>query len=300
VIPVVQASEARAPGKVILLGEHAVVYGQPAIALPLDRGVTVRCVPAERFHLATRPEVGAAALDEALGRLAQALDRPKVAVHIQSELPLSAGLGSSAAVAVASARALTHAAGRALSDEALLSLAEGMEQTFHGRPSGIDHTTCLRAVPLRFQRGEPNRVEALRVPRFEFVVASAGPRIASTREKVLGLRAEWERDPRRLDPLFAQIGALVDAGAAALARADAAELGRLMNANQELLRALEVSTPAIDALIAKLRDLGARGAKLTGAGGGGAVLAIHDEPSRLVRELEAAGHPAFAARWEEA
>lgn len=291
-----RASEARAPGKVILLGEHAVVYGQPALALPLDRGVTVRCAPAERLQLVERPSVGAAQLEEALSALARELGDVCVGVSIHSELPLSTGLGSSAAVAVASARALSLAAGRSLDDAQLLALAAGMERTFHGKPSGIDHTTSLRAVPLLFRRGEPDRVERLRVPNLALVVASAGPRDAGTRAHVMGLRAEYERDPSRLQPLFSDIGALAQAGAAALAKSDLRELGRLMNANQELLHAMGVSTPAIDALVSELRNRGAYGAKLTGAGGGGAVIAVHDDPDALARALPGA----FATRWSDA
>jgi len=288
--------EARAPGKVILLGEHAVVYGQPALALPVQRFVTVRCEPAARFQLATKPIIGGDALEEALAELAQEFGGPKLAVHIASELPLSAGLGSSAAVAVASVRALALGANRKLDDAQLLALAESMERRFHGRPSGIDHTTCALGTPISFLKGEPNRVEKLRVKKLALVIASAGPRDASTREKVLGLRAEFERDSRRLEPLFAEIGALATTGMAALARGDDAELGRLMNENQKLLTKLGVSTEAVDSLCVKLTKLGARGVKLTGAGGGGAVIALHDEPERLAGELP----NAFVSRWEDA
>ncbi|MBS2027804.1 MAG: mevalonate kinase [Deltaproteobacteria bacterium] len=290
------AVEARAPGKVILLGEHAVVYGQPALALPVQRFVTVRCEPSERFALATKPIIGGDALEEALFGLAQELGGPKLSVSIDSELPLSAGLGSSAAVAVASVRALALGANRKLTDDELLALAETMERRFHGRPSGIDHTTCALGVPLSFRKGSPNRVERLKVKRLSLVVTSAGPRDASTREKVLGLRAEFERDPSRLEPLFAEIGALATAGVTALASGDDAELGRLMNENQKLLAKLGVSSDAVDSLCVKLTQLGARGVKLTGAGGGGAVIALHDEPERLLRELP----DAFVSRWEDA
>ena len=292
--------QARAPGKVILLGEHAVVYGQPAIALPLDRGVTVRCAPAERFHLATRPAVGAEALEAALGELARNFGEPRVAVHVHSEIPLSAGLGSSAAVAVASTRALAQAADRTLADAELLALAASMESTFHGKPSGIDHTTCVWAAPIRFQRGAPDRVERIPVPCLELVVASAGPRAGNTREKVMGLHAEHQRSPKRLEPLFAEVGGIADEGAAALARADVRTLGGLMNRNQVLLREIGVSTEAIDALVERLRALGALGAKLTGAGGGGAVIAVHEDPAGLVRTLQAEGISAFVAKWEDA
>lgn len=291
-------SQARAPGKVILLGEHSVVYGQPALALPLDRGVTVRCEPAAALRLKSVPAAGAHAMQEATEQVAAQLGNPLVEITIDSDIPLSAGLGSSAAVAVALTRALAASAGRTLPDDELLRLAEGMEQTFHGRPSGIDHTTCALAAPLRFVRGPPHQVTRLSVKKLEWVVALSGPR-QGTKEKVLGLRQAWEREPERIGAKFAAIGQIVEAGQAALLAGDERELGRLFDANQAILAELGLTTPAIDALLAQMRGLGAYGAKLTGAGGGGAVIALHPEPAKLVRALEQAGVRAFAARWEE-
>jgi mevalonate kinase len=291
-------SQASAPGKVILLGEHAVVYGQPALAIPLDRGVLVRAEPARALRLKTVPASGAAAVQEALTELAEGLGNPKVEVSIDSSIPLSAGLGSSAAVAVAMARALASAANRTLEDDELLALAERMERRFHGQPSGIDHTTCARAAPLRFVRGEPrHEVRVLRVPPLQWVVAMSGPR-QGTKERVAALRVAYEKEPGRIGAVFARIGALAERGVEALERGDAKVLGGLMDENQAILADLGLSTEAIDGLCRKMRVSGAWGAKLTGAGGGGAVIALHPDPERLVRELDREGVKAFVARWE--
>jgi mevalonate kinase len=289
----VDTAEARAPGKVILLGEHAVVYGHPAICLPLDRGVTVRVQRAAELRLAAVPSSGGEPLRTALGGVADSLG-VKAEVSIDSAIPVGAGLGSSAAVAVAATRALAALAGRALDAAQTLALAGSMEQTFHGKPSGVDHTTCLLATPIRFEAG---RASPLRVPRLSLLVVLAEPRAASTREKVLGLRDEHQRDPRRLDALFRDIGALAEPGVRALERGDVRELGRLLSADQELLRAVGVSTDGLDTLCARLLQLGAFGAKLTGAGGGGAVVALHEEPERVAAQLASDGRHAFVSTW---
>jgi mevalonate kinase len=293
-------SVASVPGKVILLGEHAVVYGHPALAIPLDRGVLVRAEPARALRLKTVPASGAAAVQEALEELAAALGRPEVEVSIDSSIPLSAGLGSSAAVAVAMARALAGAANRTLEETELLALAERMEQRFHGRPSGIDHTTCALAVPLRFVRGATGHdVRRLRVPAMQWVVALSGPR-QGTREKVAALGVAYAQEPERIGAVFASIGALAEKGATALEQGDLPTLGALMNQNQLALAGLGLSTPTIDALCASMSAAGAWGAKLTGAGGGGAVIALHPQPEILVRQLERDGVRAFVSTWQSA
>jgi mevalonate kinase len=289
---------ARAPGKVILLGEHAVVYGQPALALPLDRGVTVTCTPASKLELIDPPPTGAEALLEALGEVATAL-KTTAGVRITSELPLGAGLGSSAAVAVAATRALASLAGRTLSEDEVLAFAEGMERSFHGRPSGVDHTTCLVARPLRFQRGTPNQVTPIQVGSFALVISHAGARATNTRERVLALRDRHEREPQSLEPLFSEVGALVEQAQGAVLHGRLAELGSAMNRNQEILAELGMSTARIDVICARMRELGARGAKLTGAGGGGAVIAVHPDPEALAESLTDWGAPSFVARWKE-
>jgi mevalonate kinase len=290
-------AQASAPGKVILLGEHAVVYGQPALALPLDRGVRVQAEPASSLRLKTLPASGAAQVQEALSRLGEALGSPKVEVSIDSSIPLSAGLGSSAAVAVGLARALAAAADRTLTDDEVLTLAAGMEQHFHGQPSGIDHTTCALAVPLRFERGNPSRVKRLAVPPTQIVVVLSGPRVG-TKEKVSALRQAYEREPERLSGVFAEIGRLAERGEHEWVAGRWNELGRLMNENQQILRSLGLSTPAIDALCERMRERGALGVKLTGAGGGGAMIALHPEPERLARELDESGVRSFVSAWE--
>src|SRR4051794_38515435 len=147
--------EGYGPGKVILLGEHAVVYGHPALAGPLGWGVRATAVPAKRCALEVPKEIEGPArqtLQRAFQRAAKTVGLPRVSVSLQSDLPVSVGLGSSAAVGVACARALLKAAGRDGSAREVTRTALMMEEEFHGTPSGVDHTTSAMGTLIEFRR----------------------------------------------------------------------------------------------------------------------------------------------------
>jgi mevalonate kinase len=269
------------PGKVILLGEHAVVYGHPALAVPLTLGVTARAMPAARCELAGLPELSPAQrrmLEIAFEAVAAATGRPSVRVTVDSTLPVSMGLGSSAALAVAVSRCLLGATGVRPSPARVLALALRMEETFHGTPSGVDHTVSAHGAPLLYRRpapGRPGRVRRIRigVPA-TLVLALVGPR-RGTQETVAALRRRAARWPGRYGRLFTEMGRLAVEGTRALEAGDLEELGDAMNVNHGLLAAAGVSSPALDTAVDALRRAGALGAKLTGAGGdGGAVVAL--------------------------
>jgi len=294
---------ATGPGKVILLGEHAVVYGQPALAGALSWGVTARAVPARRCELVVPrdlPAPGRKLLERAFHRAAAAAGAPKVKVQLEGELPVSMGLGSSAAVGVACARVLLRAAGRRDDPRSVVRIALLMESEFHGTPSGVDHTTSATGELIAYRRRDGAELGSARVVRsphpLKVLVALVGRR-SGTREMVSALRHRIDRWPVRYGRLLEEIGTLASEGARAVEEGDLEALGDAMNVNQGLLCAMQLSSPAIEEMVQRLRHLGALGAKLTGAGGaGGAVVALFLEPEPLVARLRRAGLACFSSQ----
>lgn len=292
------------PGKVILLGEHSVVYGYPALAAPLSYGVTARGLAAKRSELVLPKSVSPAhrkVLNKAFARAAAACGKPPVRVWLESELPLSMGLGSSAALSVACSRLLLLASGAknpAVSRVERLALE--MEQAFHGTPSGVDHTTSAqqRLVLYRKSPGAASgKAKAVVSPRpLKVLVALVGER-GPTRLLVEALRERQDRWSTRYRRLFQQMGLLAAEGADAIAAGDFDALGDAMNVNQGLLAAAGLSSPALEDMVYRLRGLGALGAKLTGAGGGGgAVIGLFFEPEPAVAKLTKMGVRCFSSQ----
>lgn len=308
---------AQASGKLILLGEHAVVYGQPALALPLGAHLWAQVGPdpqGPRLHLAARGWTVQAdglvvagapppSLAQALHLALTLLHMPAAPVRIElgGELPLGVGLGGSAALSVALLRALdrwriAQGLGAALSTEQLLAAALRLETVFHGRPSGLDHTVIVRGQAMRFQRcgGGELRAEPLILAAPVPVVVGYGPRTGSTHEAVARVARRQAECPA-LTHVHEAIGALIPAAQEALSRADWATLGQLFDINHGLLSALGVCAAENDRMVHIARAEGALGAKLTGAGLGGAVVALSpDRGPQIAQALRAAGFEAFA------
>lgn len=280
--------EATAPGKSILLGEHAVVYDRPAIAMPVTH------VRATAVITSGRPNVGAVIHAEDLGRqylldaapkgdplsftVRTTLDyldvatMPDIQLRVRSTIPIASGLGSGAAVATAIVRAVAAYLGRTLSDAEVSELVYETETLLHGTPSGIDNTVVAYEAPIWFQRNEPP-VPLVVPSSFTFLIADTG--ISSPTKKTVGdVRAGREADREHYEALFDLIASLVVAGRRALEAGDALELGRVMVKNQEALRNLDVSSTEIEQLVTTALDAGALGAKLSGAGRGGNVLIL--------------------------
>lgn len=284
-------ASATAPAKLILLGEHAVVYGRPALAVPIHalevraevRPSTTPLVIRSRFpngdaaeervvDLATAPASDplAAAARSALERAGRH-DLPEWLIEVSSTIPESRGLGSSAAVAVALVRAVGRACDAAFGTRTEAELAFQAERCTHGTPSGIDNTVCAWARPLRFAAGEGTLL-TIATP-LTLVVADTGQR-AATREIVAGVGARRQRRPTVYEDWFDRIGRLIDDATRALASGELVRLGWILNSNHLILQALRVSTPQLDRLVSTARRSGALGAKLSGAGGGGVVVAL--------------------------
>jgi mevalonate kinase len=272
----------RACAKFILLGEHFVVHGAPAIALPLRGASTTVTVEdgVGRARLFTDATDDAASLAQRL--LATALDtfgidpeRAPWSIRACSSIPMSQGLGSSASFAVALVGALSRAASRELSTGERIDYAHDLEKQVHGRPSGIDTHVVALERPVWFVRDEP--IEFLDpISELHFVLASSGgPR--STGYAIEKVMERKRSSPLEFERLCREASDLARQGKTALQRGDVRWLGSLMDRNHDLLRTLSVSTPALDCLVEAARSAGAHGAKLTGAGLGGFVVALVPE-----------------------
>lgn len=289
-------AKAFAPGKVILLGEHAVVYGFPAIAGPLEQGVTVTLEPGGTGVTLKGTSEGPSAIAHALRKCSQTFRVSGVEVEISGDLPQSVGLGSSAAVSVALVRAFAAAAQINMRPQGLLDKAMELEEGFHGSASGVDHNVSFERKLIRFVKG--HRGQAIMLTRQVEAVVWVAEARGSTRERVAEIRRKQDLDPARSTRIFEAIGGLADVAVEALEKGDLREVGRAMDANHEHLQQLGLSTPTLDEACARLRAMGAFGAKLTGAGGGGAVVALFEDADPVVSTLGAEGQRAFVARWE--
>lgn len=245
--------------------------------------------PSSRVRLFVPGDTHRQELDAALADVHAALGVPPrpLRVRVRSDLPPAAGMGSSAALAVALARAVADAAALPLSREEASRVAFETERRFHGRASGIDNTTAAWGIPLAFRPGAPPEPLEVGGP-FRFLWVHSGV-TSSTRDAVAAVAALRDRDPGGTEALFDEIAATVASGRAAIARGDAPSLAAALTSNQAHLRRLGVSHPAIEAVITRALAWGAPAAKLTGAGRGGMVLVLApDDPEPLRRAFPGA------------
>ena len=288
-----------AHGKVILFGEHAVVYGMPAIAVGISAGARAHAAPAVRSSLSIGEHGAQVGDGSELGRALDALVRTLgVAPHsvaVELELPPGSGLGASAALGVAIARALLAASGEAESATRVLSAAAAWEGVFHGSASGIDAAASFYGGCLWFSRTE-GALPLVPGSELSLVVAIAGPP-APTRLMVDSVAQLKARRPEVVDKALAGIGSIVENGRLALQAGDCVSLGKLMDLNHMILAGLFLSTEAIEDACNLAREAGALGAKLTGAGGGGAVVAlVADDPEPVLAAFRRRNLRCFPAR----
>lgn len=288
------AISASAPGKIILVGEHAVVYGQPAIAIPVT-GVRVKVValadplgPVGQVWV-DAPQVGIDSPVESLPDeypLRVVLQEvkntlgisslPAMRIKISSTIPKAAGMGSSAAVTVALVRAVSAFLGHPFDDQVVNQIAFNVEKLHHGTPSGIDNTVVTYAQPVYFIRGQP--IQFLQVTQpLNLVIADSGIE-SSTAETVAGVRHRWQSQTDHYQNLFNRIGNISQKARILLENGPVASLGELLTANHHLLQSLGVSIPALDRFVEAALAAGAFGAKLSGGGGGGNVIALVTGP----------------------
>jgi len=303
-------STASAPGKIILFGEHAVVYGYPALAVPVTQvhaDVEVTDSPRAGIwidapDISLRAELRTLApthpLRSVIENVFQAvgISAPLyLNIRITSTIPVASGLGSGAAVSVALIRALSSAvchavpAGGPLSDEQVNSLAFEAEKLHHGTPSGIDNTVITYARPVYFVRGKPVEIFHSGAP-FTIVIGDTGIS-APTKESVGDVRKLWDADKRRWGKVFAKVGEIVQQARKAIETGETDRLGALMDENHTLLQTMTVSSPELDRLVLMARAAGADGAKLSGGGRGGNMIALvkPERADQVASALMAAG-----------
>jgi mevalonate kinase len=280
---------ATAPAKLILCGEHAVVYGRPAIAVPLaDLRATAHVEPARpdeglRF---VAPDLGGTWLlrDDPLHPLSElavaALARlgcpvADLLITLRSPIPIASGMGSGAAIGTALVRALAAWAGVKLEPDEVAALVYASERRYHGTPSGIDNSVVAFERPIWFERRQPEPlIQPITIGApLQLLVGDTGVRSA-THRPVGAVRAARDAEPARFDGLFDAVGALVAQARVALSSGDLPALGALLNRNQALLEQIGVSSPALERLVVAACGAGAMGAKLSGAGWGGVMVAL--------------------------
>jgi mevalonate kinase len=307
-----------APAKLILCGEHAVVYQRPAIAVPVA-GVRARATATpwptgvvidtpdleQRWEVESAPDHPFSELVRNLLSHLAVRNPPGVLITIRSDIPTASGMGSGAAVATALVRTLAGFLGRELPPEEVSALVYASERRFHGTPSGIDNTVIAFEQPIWFIRSagttdhppsmppDPSPITyhpspitqspliepiAIAAP-LTLLIGDTGVR-SETRLPVGEVRHRWEAEPRRYEALFDEVAVVVAAARRTLTSGDLPALGALLLRNHALLQTIGVSSPELDRLVAAAQEAGALGAKLSGGGWGGVMFALVAPPAR--------------------
>jgi mevalonate kinase len=291
-------------GKVILFGEHAVVYGRPAIAVPVTQVKATASIEAARAghgltilatDLARVVHLREADAADPLASIVRAVlshfecPEPDANITVHSTIPIASGMGSGAAVSASIVRALAQFLDRRIDEATVSSLVYEVEKLYHGTPSGVDNTVVVYARPVYFVRGRPIQTFTVKRP---FTVAIGDTGVGSPTKIAVGdVRKAWEADRERYERLFDEIGSIVERARAAIRAGQVDALGPLMDANHAILRDMGVSSPELERLVEAARRAGASGAKLVGGGRGGNMIALVDDATResVEQALIAAG-----------
>jgi len=281
---------ALAPAKIILFGEHAVVYGRPAIAVPVTQVrakavITPNPLSPPGIVLIDAPNIGLNAQLENLPvshplrvvvacvlKTLRVITPPSLTIRITSTIPLASGLGSGTAVSVAIIRALSAYLGKPLPEPEVSELAYQVEKIYHGNPSGIDNSVITYAKPVFFIRNQPIQFIDVTHP-FTLMIGDTGIK-SPTSSVVEKVHKSWHTNPSVYESIFDKIGGITVEGKEAVQSGNSLILGQLLNRNHALLQELGVSSPELDHLVRIALEAGALGAKLSGGGQGGNMIAL--------------------------
>jgi len=280
-------STSSAPGKIILFGEHAVVYGRPALAVPVtqvhadvdisDSDSAGIWIDAPDINL--HAELNALPSDHPIASvihnlffLSRVSPFPKLNIKITSTIPVASGLGSGAAVTVALTRALSSHINYSMNDEQINQFAYEIEKLHHGTPSGIDNTVITYAKPVYFVKGQTMETFQVAKP-FTIVIGDTGIS-APTKESVGAVRKLWEADKAKWENVFDEVGDISFSARRVIEEGWTKMLGALMDENHALLQSMTISSSELDKLVLAARNAGALGAKLSGGGRGGNMIAL--------------------------
>jgi mevalonate kinase len=292
---------AEAPLKVIITGEHFVVHGAWALAAAIGRKVHVEVGDSDRFTaVSNRFRVGDATAFAPVGRVVASMAKefsfkPALRISISSEVPEGSGLGSSAATMVALSSAISRLRSLELTASEVTRFSMIGERAIHGKPSGIDAATCAYGGVLLYRSGSPLRKVHFDGKRRILVVFSGKTR--STKRLIARVANQRDRYPNLFKCLRDSAGKMSLLAGESLATGDAKVLGRLMTLSHIMLSTVGVTSESLDYLVDLLLSLGCYGAKLTGAGGGGSVVAVapQGKEKNILSELKARGFEAFVA-----
>ncbi len=298
-------------GKVILFGEHFVVYGIPSIASAISSKTiaTVEKKEGSGIELVdNRPEIPGYKQEkleqqkDSNKRVMEAaginIDETGIKITLGGDLIAASGVGASAASCAAIARALSDELGLNFDDEKINEIAYEGEKGYHGTPSGIDNTAATYGGLIWFVKGDPNVMERIKLERpIDIVMGNTGI-VADTKAAVAGVAERKEKEPEKYNQIFEHARSLVSEARKALEALDLERVGKLMDENHRLLQEIGVSSPELDNLVGLAKENGTLGAKMTGGGLGGYMVALvpdKETQERVSKAMEERGFKTIKA-----